>query len=184
MPKITRREIILGSVTSSVALFLAKPSFADTNSSTEDALTVLSSDTRFTFWVQALKSCGLAQYAAGPDQFTAFVPTNHAFSRYPNILAAVLRPNTNIALEQTRSVSAFIKAHIIPGRHTLSDFAGNVSTVTSMAGTPITIDASHSTPYSVTWVSDDWRSATSQLTIAPLIASNAIIYPVDDVTLI
>ena len=183
MPNIARRHMLQASITSCIASQLAKKAFADTISPGEDALTIMASDSRFTFWVRTLKSSGLAQYASSASQFTAFVPTNLAFSKYPDVLAEVLRSNNGLAFPDTTSQATFVRAHIVLGLHPLSDFAGNISTLMSAAGTPITIDGTKPGTYSVTWVSVDWRAATTQLTDAPIIASNAILYPFDNVTL-
>jgi uncharacterized surface protein with fasciclin (FAS1) repeats len=90
MQDLSRRKIFKASAIGLLASLPAKLSFADENLSGETALAIMAADPRFSDWVQVLEFAGLTQYAIN-SQFTAFVPTNAAFAKYPNILDTLLK---------------------------------------------------------------------------------------------
>ena len=78
----------------------------------------------------------------------------------------------------------FVRSHVVLDIHPLSELAGKSATLTSIAGTPIMIDVPQPGVYDVTWVSINSQTASTRIVSAPMMASNAIICPFDDVTLV
>jgi len=177
MAHLSRRHVVQTSVAAFAASFISQKTFAQTSAS-EDALSLMRADPKFSDWIEILDYAGMSQYASGPDPFTAFVPTNDAFEKVPEVLAEVLRSKSRAFPETTLQVN-FVRSHVIRDIHPLSDYAGKTAKLTSVAGNPITIDGTQSGVFLVSWVSLD-RIAKVRITSAPIRASNAIIYPFDD----
>jgi uncharacterized surface protein with fasciclin (FAS1) repeats len=182
MLNFSRRQAIASSAVALCASLVTKPAFAQTDALTPDALTLMSSDLQFSDWVQILNYTGVSQYAAGADKFTAFIPTDTAFKKDPSVLQAILRIKTR-AFPDTSVQVEFVRSHVIRDIHPLSEFSGKNSTLTSIAGNPIHIDGRQPGVYTVSWTSLNLRIATIRVTDGPLVASNAIIYPFNDLSL-
>ncbi len=179
----SRRQATQSLVLGTFAALTAKASQADTASSTKDALTIMEADPRFSDWIQILRFSGLTQYAQGSEKFTAFIPTNEAFVRYPYVLQTLLMGHTRAFPDTTRPVQ-FVRSHIIQDFHPLSEFTGRTTTVTALSGCPIRIDGSKPGTYSVVWKSIAYNIGEARVADAPIVTSNAIIYPIDNVVLV
>lgn len=179
----SRRQATQSFILGAFAALAVKPSNADSVSNTEDALTIMEADPRFSDWVQILRFSGLTQYAQGSDKFTAFIPTNQAFIRYPYVLQTLLMGRTRAFPDTTRPVQ-FVRSHIIQDFHPLSEFSGRMTTVTALSGCPIRIDGSKPGSYSVVWKSVAYNIGEAKVADTPIVASNAIIYPIDSVVLV
>jgi uncharacterized surface protein with fasciclin (FAS1) repeats len=182
MQNFSRRKAIATSAVAICASLVTKPGFAQTDASTPDALTLMTSDPQFSDWVQILNYTGLTQYAGGADKFTAFIPTNTAFKKDPSVIEAVLRSKSR-AFPDTSTQVEFVRSHVIRDIHPLSELSGKNTMLTSIAGLPIHIDGRQAGVYIVSWTSVNSRMATIRVTDKPLVASNAIIYPFSDLTL-
>ena len=153
-----------------------------------DGYSVLAADERFTTWVQLIDAGGLQSYARAPTPYTVLAVTDTGFSKYSGIVKDLLgyqyqsgSHNDADAFPDTSKIVKFVRSHIIKGKHFPNEVMGKKVTVTSVAGTPIMIDGT-TTPITVTWKSvDTGKSLTAQITQAPLVAINAVIYPADDI---
>ena len=179
MLELSRRNIFRASAIGVLASLPARISFADENLSGETALSLLASDPRFSDWVQVLEFAGLTQYAE-TSRFTAFVPTNAAFAKYPNILNTLLKGRGRAFADSSVPIQ-FIRSHVVLDLHPLSEFAGRKATVTAVSGADITVDGTQTGTYRVTWQGLNGTAASAQIADTPLLASNAIIYAVDNV---
>lgn len=182
MLHISRREATKSALIGALSALTVASASAQQSQSSEDALTVMETDPRFSDWMQILKFSGLSQYAQSTPQFTAFIPTNAAFDKYPDLLTNLLAGRSRAFPETGRQV-LFVRSHVILDFHPLSEFSGKTATVTSMAGNPISVDGTNPNLYTVTWSSVNGHTATAHISGSPIIASNAIIYPVDSVVL-
>jgi uncharacterized surface protein with fasciclin (FAS1) repeats len=182
MFNISRRGVVQSALVGGLSVMTAKTAAAQYSQGTQNALTIMESDPRFSDWLQVLKFSGLVQYAQTTPKFTAFVPTNAAFDRYPDTLVDLLRGHNRAFPDTTRQV-LFVRSHVILDIHPLSEFEGRTATVTSMAGSPISVDGRNSGVYTVTWASINGHTGTAHISGNPIIASNAVIYPVDSVVL-
>ena len=169
----------------SIAFILSALSLAHARASSppsgEDAWAIIASDPQFSDAVALFKYAGLTQYVKN-DRFTAFIPTNSAFDKNPEVLPELMTgrnrafPNTSLAVN-------FIRSHAIFDLHPLSEFSGHTQTLTAISGNPITIDGAQPGTYTVTWVSVQSKTATAHLVDAPIATANALIYPIDTVVL-
>ena len=181
MPHISRRLLFKASAISLLATLPPAASFADDNTSSQNALALMTSVPRFSQWVQVLEFAGLTQYAINSN-FTAFVPTNTAFDKYPGIFDTLLKGRGRAFPDSTVPVQ-FIRSHVVLDLHPLSEFSGKKATVTAVSGSPITVDGTQAGLYTVTWESLNGTAASARITDTPLLASNAILYAVDSVTM-
>jgi uncharacterized surface protein with fasciclin (FAS1) repeats len=177
---LSRRTIFKAGAMGLMASLPAKISLA-ADPSSETALAMMTADPRFSEWVQVLEFAGLTQYAID-SRFTAFVPTNTAFSKFPGILDTLLKGRGRAFPDSTVPVQ-FVRSHVVLDLHPLSEFAGKKATVTAVSGNPITVDGTQNGIFTVTWQSLNGTLASAQMTDSPLLASNAIIYPVDRVAI-
>jgi uncharacterized surface protein with fasciclin (FAS1) repeats len=179
MEDLSRRNIFKVSAIGLLASLPVTRAFADENLLGETALAIMASDPRFSDWVQVLEFAGLTQYAINA-RFTAFVPTNAAFNKYPDVLDTLLKGRGRAFADSTVPVQ-FIRSHVVLDLHPLSEFAGKTETVTAVSGSAITVDGSKSRIYTVTWAGLNGAPASARIAETPILASNAIIYPVDNV---
>jgi uncharacterized surface protein with fasciclin (FAS1) repeats len=150
-----------------------------------DAYTLFATDPRFTVWTQLIDVGGLQAAARAPNAFTVFAPTDEAFAKHPEVqqmLLAAQAPNArqNVVFPDTSRIVGIVRAHVVRGKHMLSEFQGRKETLDSIAGVPLLIDG---TGPQVTVTRTDpvsGRTITLVVTDQPEAATNAIIYPVND----
>ena len=183
MVETTRRTLIaaapLGLGLATLSLLPARRALAQV---APDGFTVMASDPRFRTWVSIVQASGLAPYARGATPYTVFAPTEAAFNRYPTMRQEFLPSGAN-SFPDTSNLIRLVRTHVMYGLHPKSELEGHRVTVRSVAGTPITVDGSNPQAIAVTWTSPGRGEGTAHLTAAPIQASNAIIYPIDDVIL-
>jgi uncharacterized surface protein with fasciclin (FAS1) repeats len=183
MSHLSRRFALQVTAAAAISAVPLSRALSQTAPPMQDALSMMTSDARFSDWVQLLEYTGLAQYAAGDQPFTAFIPTNKAFSKYPQVLAEVLRPRTRAFPDTTLQVQ-FVRSHVVLDIHPLTQVEGAPVALTSIAGNSIVIRPQQAGVYDVRWTSINSMLASAIISGSPIRASNAIIYPYDDVTLI
>jgi len=176
-----RRQAFQATLLSGLAIAVPKVVLAEADPQ-GDALSIMSSDPRFSDWVQVLRFSGLAQYAQSGPKFTALVPTNTAFQKYPEILQEVLRPRDKAFPDTTLQVQ-FVRSHVILDEHPLSEFSGKKVQLTALSGNPIDIDATQPGVYVVSWSGIPTKIATTTITGNPITATNGIIYPFSEITI-
>jgi uncharacterized surface protein with fasciclin (FAS1) repeats len=150
-----------------------------------DAYTLAITDPRFTIWARLIDIGGLQAAARSPNAFTVFAPTDEAFSKHPEVQRMLLeaqRPNAREmdVFPDTSRIVGILRAHVIRGKHMLSEFQGKKVTLTSVAGVPLLIDG---TGPQVTVTRTDpvsGKTVTLVVTDTPMLATNAVIYPVND----
>jgi uncharacterized surface protein with fasciclin (FAS1) repeats len=156
---------------------------AAATSDLDDGLTVLTEDGRFTQWVALIHAGGMDRAAAGRRPYTTFAPTDSAFAPYANGIMDLLGETgakKDYPFPDIGRLVTVLRTHTLKGLHPWAEFAGKKTTVASLDGTPIEIDATVPGSATVAW---SFQGSTSQVVAKmigdPLIASNAIIYPVD-----
>ncbi len=105
------------------------------------------------------------------------MPTEAAFDRYPELRASLLGPASE-AFPDTHALVMFVRAHVLLGLHPTPPLGGRREQVMTRVGT--TIDIINTTPPTISWDSSGGRTGTATLSEAPIIASNALIYPIDN----
>ena len=151
-----------------------------------DAYTLMASDPRFTTWTRLIDIGGLQASARSPNAFTVFAPTDEAAAKHPQVQQMLLgaqKPNAREMdiFPDTSRIVGIVRAHVIRGKHPLSEFQGKKETLDSLAGIPLVIDG---TGPQITVTRTDpvsGKTVTLVVTDQPMLATNAIIYPVNDV---
>jgi uncharacterized surface protein with fasciclin (FAS1) repeats len=140
------------------------------NKETENEATVVdlvSAESRFTKFNEAIKTAGLAGKLSGDQDFTIFAPTNDAFAKLPNgTMDNLLKP---INHEQLREI---MMLHIVPGTLNADDLkqAGIIKTE---AGQEIKVTVSED--------KKDIKLAHAKVILPKQEASNGCVYPLDAV---
>ncbi len=176
----TRRDLVLSASGSVIALAISSflPSGARARAGDgQDALTATSADPRFKTFTSIVRRSGLESSARGTQPFTIFVPTEAAFDRYPELRASLLGPASE-AFPDTHALVMFVRAHVLLGLYPTPPLGERRERMMSRVGTPI--DIINTTPPVISWASSGGRTGTATLSEAPIIASNALIYPIDN----
>ena len=98
------------------------------------------------------------------------------------MLLEAQRPNAREmdVFPDTSRIVGIVRAHVIRGKHSLSEFRGRKETLNSLAGIPLLIDG---TGPQVTVTRTDpvsGKTVVLVVTDTPELATNAVIYPVND----
>lgn len=132
---------------------------------TDVVSTAMSADNLSTF-VSAVQAAGLTETMAGPGPFTVFAPTDAAFAALPEgTLDRLLAPENR---ERLRILLAY---HVVPGRVTSTEFAGQQVGAQTAMGSPLQIDAT----------GGGIRVDDANVIAADIDAANGIIHVVDRV---
>lgn len=176
----TRRGLVLSASASALALAIGGVPSNGVRAQAgdgRDAFSIVSADPRFRTFTSIVHRSGLEPSARGTQPFTVFMPTEAAFGRYPELRASLLGPASE-AFPDTRALVAFVRAHVLLGLHPTPPLGERRERIMSRVGTPISII--DTTPPTISWESAGGRTGTATLSEAPIIASNALIYPIDN----
>jgi len=176
----TRRSLVLSASASAIALAIGGISSGGARAQAgdgRDAFSIAAADPRFRTFTSIVHRSGLEPSARGPQPFTVFMPTEAAFDRYPELRASLLGPASE-AFPDTHALVMFVRAHVLLGLHPTPPLGGRREQVMTRVGT--TIDIINTTPPTISWDSSGGRTGTATLSEAPIIASNALIYPIDN----
>jgi uncharacterized surface protein with fasciclin (FAS1) repeats len=128
---------------------------------------LVSNDSRFTKFNEAIKTAGLGGKLAGDQDFTIFAPTNEAFAKLPkDKLDTLLKPANH---EQLRNL---MMLHIVPGTLDADDLR-KARTLKTEAGQEIEVAVSED--------EKDIKLARAKVILPKEEASNGCIYPLDAV---
>ncbi len=125
-----------------------------------------------------VQKSGLEPSARGTQPFTVFMPTEVAFDRYPDLRASLLEPMMSEAFPDTHALVMFVRAHVLLGLHPTPPLGERRERIMSRVNSPI--DVISTTPPTISWSSASGRTGTATLSEAPIMASNALIYPTDN----
>jgi len=165
---------------------LARPAYAQ-ETVMADGYSAMAADERFTTWIRLIDAGGLQSYARAPTPYTVFAVTETGWKKYPQIAAGLLAyqqqsgsHNDANAFPDTSKIVALVRSHTVNGKHRAVEVMGKKLTVTSLAGTPIDVDGT-ATPVTITWKSQAGAGTIiAPVADTPIIAINAVIYPIDD----
>ncbi|MGA7952065.1 MAG: fasciclin domain-containing protein [Gloeobacterales cyanobacterium] len=114
--------------------------------------------------VAAVQAAGLVEALKSPGPFTVFAPYDDAFAKLP--------PGTiTTLLQNIPQLTRILTYHVVPGRLLQADLA-KLSTVTSLEGSPITLD-----------FSEGFEVKNATVVTADVIADNGVIHVIDKVLL-
>ncbi|BAU62843.1 NDH-1S subunit, CO2 uptake small protein [Stanieria sp. NIES-3757] len=118
----------------------------------------------FSTLVTAVKEANLVEALKSPGPFTVFAPTDDAFAKLP--------PGTIQTLVQnTPQLARILTYHVVPGKLMKADLE-KVNSVTSLEGSPISIDCS-----------DAFEVKNATVIAADIEADNGVIHVIDNVIL-
>jgi uncharacterized surface protein with fasciclin (FAS1) repeats len=114
--------------------------------------------------VAAVQAASLVDTLKSPGPFTVFAPTDEAFAKLP--------PGTiTTLLQNIPQLTRILCYHVVPGKLMKADLA-KVQTVTSVEGSPITVD-----------LSDGFEVKNATVVAADIEADNGVIHVIDNVIL-
>ena len=129
-----------------------------------DIVDIAVSADNFKTLVAAVQAAGLVETLKRPGPFTVFAPTDEAFAKLP--------PGTVQTLVQNPpQLARILTYHVVAGRLTQADLA-QVDTVTSVEGSPISIDCTNG-----------FEVKNATVIAADIAADNGIIHVIDNVIL-
>ena len=131
----------------------------------------------------------MQSYARAARPYTIFPVTDAVFSRNPEIVKQLLgylystgSHNSQDAFPDTATIVKLVRSHAVAGKHYFAEMAGKSSTLTSIAGTPIQVDATITGGVKVSWTSAaNGKPLSANLVDQPITCTNAVIYIVDAV---
>ncbi len=130
-------------------------------------LDLVSSESRFTKFNEAIKAAGLTERFSSPNNFTVFAPTNEAFAKLPqNKVVDLLKP------ENREHLRRLLLLHIVPGA-LMADDLRKANTIKTEAGQEIKVS-----------VSKDQKEITlagAKVMLPKEETKNGYVYPIDTV---
>jgi uncharacterized surface protein with fasciclin (FAS1) repeats len=126
-------------------------------------------DSRLSTFATALNASGVLGELAGNRRVTLFAPDNAAFARIPHATLVAL-----LTQRKKGQLATFIRAHIVEGAIEAS--ALHNERVKTVDGRTLTITKS-AEGFNVS----DGRGHTAAVELPPIIAANAVIYPIKSV---
>lgn len=132
-----------------------------------DIVDVAAANDQFSTLVAAVTAAGLVDTLKGPGPFTVFAPTNAAFAALPaGTVETLLKP------ENRDELMKVLTYHVIPGRVTSDQLAGQRLSVATVQGQNLHVDGRNGV-----------RVNRSTVTSADIMASNGVIHVIDRVLL-
>lgn len=129
-----------------------------------DIVEIAVSADNFKTLVAAVQAADLVETLKSPGPFTVFAPTDEAFAKLPPGTIATLLQN----IPQLRRILCY---HVVPGKLMKADLA-EVQTLTSVEGSPITVD-----------LADGFEVKNATVVAADVEADNGVIHAIDNVIL-
>lgn len=122
----------------------------------------------FNTLVAALKAADLVETLKGEGPFTVFAPTDEAFAKLPEgTLDDLLKP------ENRDKLTAILTYHVVPGKIMSADIAGKKTTVATVEGSELSVDATM----------DEVKVNQARVVQADVAADNGVIHVIDAVVL-
>lgn len=132
-------------------------------------LDLVSSETRFTKFNEAIKAAGLTDRFSSPNNFTVFAPTNEAWAKLPQDKLVDL-----LKTENREHLKRLLLLHVVPGA-LMADDLKKANAVTTEAGQVLKVS-----------VSPDMKEiklANASVKLPKVEARNGFVYPLDNVIL-
>lgn len=138
-----------------------------TNTPETKIMDVVSSESRFTKFNEAIKAAGLTETFSGSNNFTVFAPTNDAFAKLPqDKVVSLLKP------ENREHLRRLLLHHVVPGALLAEDMK-KADALKTEAGQAIRVS-----------VSQDLKEinlANARVMLPKKEAKNGFLYPLDTV---
>lgn len=132
-------------------------------------LDLVSSESRFTKFNEAIKAAGLTEKLSSPNNFTVFAPTNEAFDKLPQDKSnALLKP------ENKQYLRRLLLLHVVPGTLMAEDLK-KAEEIKTEGGQAFKVN-----------VSEDLKViqfADAKVILPKTVTGNGVLYPLDTVLL-
>ncbi|MBB4287903.1 fasciclin domain-containing protein [Roseospira goensis] len=180
---ITQRPFLAGAVVASAAVLFICTATAGTepyaagdrdgsaqvasmHGAEKDIVATASDAAAFSTLVTAVSEAGLVETLQGEGPFTVFAPTDTAFGKLAEgTVEDLLKP------ENRDTLTRILTYHVVPGKVTSADIAGQSLDAETVAGVPLAIDAT----------GDTVMVGGATVTTADVMASNGVIHVIDTV---
>ncbi len=140
-----------------------------TNTPETRILDLVSSESRFTKFNEAIKAAGLTERFSSPNNFTVFAPTNEAFAKLPQDKAVdLLKP------ENREYLKRLLLLHVVPGALMAEDLK-KTDAIKTEAGQTLKVSVSQDLK--------EIKLADARVMLPKVEAKNGIVYPLDTVLL-
>ena len=117
--------------------------------------------------VAAVKAAGLVETLKGDGPFTVFAPTDAAFAKLPaGTIESLLKP------ENRDQLVAILTYHVVPGRIMSNDIVGKTTSVQTVQGQSVMVDAANGV-----------KVDAANVVTADVETSNGVIHIIDNVIL-
>ena len=117
--------------------------------------------------VTAVKAAGLVETLKGDGPFTVFAPTDAAFAKLPaGTIESLLKP------ENRDQLVAILTYHVVPGRIMSNDIVGKTTSVQTVQGQSVMVDAANGV-----------KVDAANVVTADVETSNGVIHVIDNVIL-
>lgn len=137
-----------------------------------DAYTVMSHDRQFRTWTNMINVADLQGYARGKRPYTIFAPVDASMANIDPDLMKAIAPRAYALGADTSQMTFVVQTHVAYGKIAFADLSGKISTLPTVNGKKITVDATRS-PAAVSFTGSEGTIAGP-----PIITDNAVIYPV------
>lgn len=138
----------------------------------QNAARAMASDPNLSKWTQIVGMAGLMQGAA-TNEVTVFAITNEGFDKINGVWRNALSSPGSSGSPNFQRMQQLVRSQAIFGLYPMSTLTLKKTTLTSVAGTPITIDAMNPAHITVTMA-----HTTATISGNPIVTSQAVIYPV------
>ncbi len=138
----------------------------------QDAMTAMASNPQLSQWQSLVQFSGLGGKAATAT-FTVFALTDEGFDNLNGVWKGKLTQRGANQRIDRQLLQSVVRSQAVAGLYPPSAFAGKVTTLSSLNGTPIVVDGTGPNGLKITMA-----YATSHPEGPPIVADNAIIYPV------
>ena len=139
----------------------------------QNAVTLLQSNPEMSEWLHIVQLAGLVP-AGSTNVVTVFALTNDGFDKLNAMWRGQLRPQGANKSVNYQLLQRIVRTQAVLGIHPPSEFSGKMTHLTSVAGTPITVDGTAANGLTTTMA-----YATGHVTGAPMTSSEAVIYPIE-----
>lgn len=122
---------------------------------------------QFNTLVAAVQAAGLVETLKGAGPFTVFAPTDEAFAKLPaGTVDNLLKP------ENRDQLAAILTYHVVPGKIMAADIAGKTTSVATVQGGSLAVDATTGV-----------RINDATVVTADIVTDNGVIHVIDTVLL-
>ncbi len=190
MSQISRRSIMTAGsgLTLAAAIGLVRPAWAQMGKVVDtDAYSYMLQDPRLSTWVQLINAGGM-ENAARTAIYTVFPAADSAFAQFPGMTQDLLGytsatgTGSRSPFPDTSKIVKLVRSHVVAGKHFAAEVMGKQVTLTTVAGTPLMVDATNPQAVKLSWTSAaNGQALSATLVDQPITTVNAVIYIIDTV---